>query len=199
MLIVSASSLYHAFYQQPPDQQEKVKNKVYMLPGLSLNCRAINPKKVLQNLLETDLKGKTDIVIWHDVINNSLSKHKSNRNKPPKVPELLKVLEALKDKVSALVYCHRYHTPDIFDILSQQSIPVLNIVRDFTSDRKQKDPEYLHQLKVIHQSADIEWKHLNIVLRHESELQTITDKTRPKRPGKRARKALKSAAAPQPA
>ena len=106
MLIVSASSLYRAFYQQPPDQQEKVKNKVYILPGLSLNCRAVNPKKVLENLLETYLKGKTDIVIWHDVINNSLSKHKFNRKQPLSVPELLKVLEALKDKISALVYCH---------------------------------------------------------------------------------------------
>ena len=199
MLIVSASSLYHAFYQQPPEQQEKSKHKLYMLPGLSLNCRAKNQKKVLQNLLETDLKGQSEIVIWHDVINNSLSKHKSNRKKPLKVPELLKVLEDLQDKVSALVYCHRYRTPDIFDILSQQSIPVLSIVRDFTSDRKQKDPEYLHQLKVIHQSADIELKHLDIVLRHESDLQKITEKTRPKRPGKRARKALKNAAAPQPA
>ena len=90
------------------------------------------------------------------------------------------------------MYCQRNRTPDIFLQLKETNILVLNIEKDFTSLRKQKDPEYLQNLKALHQSPDLELKHLNLILKHENDLHQITARSHPKRPSKRARKAIKT-------
>ena len=92
----------------------------------------------------------------------------------------------------ALVYCQRNRTPDIFLQLKETNILVLHIEKDFISLRKQKDLDYLQNLKALHQSSDIELKHLNLVLKNENDLSQITARSRPKRPSKRARKAIKN-------
>ena len=128
-------------------------------------------------------------MIWHDVLNNSLSKHKSNNFRALSVSQLLDILRSLENKLRALVYCHRIRTPDISDILKTQSIPVFRIETDFFSTRKQNDPKILNELKAIHQRPEFELKYLDIILRKETDLAQITAKTRPERPSKRARKA----------
>ena len=114
------------------------------------------------------------------------------------MPELIEVLKSLQDKLSALVYCHRYRTPDIFEQLktleSDLNIKVFNIVKDFISPKKQKDPALLKNFKALHQSPELELKNLDFLLCKENELSSITAKSRPKRPSKRARKAIRRAA-----
>ena len=90
------------------------------------------------------------------------------------------------------MYCQRNRTPDIFVQLKETNILVLNIEKDFISLRKQKDHDYLQNLKALHQSPDLELKHLNLVLKYEDDLSQITARSRPKRPSKRARKAIKN-------
>ena len=90
------------------------------------------------------------------------------------------------------MYCQRNRTPDIFLQLKETNNLVLNIEKDFTSLRQQKDPEYLQNLKALHQNPDLELKHLNLILKHENDLYQITARSRPKRPSKRARKAIKT-------
>ena len=55
----------------------------------------------------------------------------------------------------------------------------------------------MNELKAIHQRLEFERKYLDIILRKENDLAQITAKVRPKRPNKRARKALKNAASNQ--
>ena len=153
----------------------------------------------MQNLLSKDLAEKTNIIIWHDVLNNSISKHESNNYRALTVPQLLDILKSFENKLRALVYCHRFRTlnilPNLKEIEKSTNNKVFSIVDDFISTRKQKDPDFLKKLKALHQSPEIEIKHIDFILRKESELDAITDRSRPKRPSKRARKAIKSAAA----
>ena len=72
--ILAASSVHHAIDALNPEQQSKYKDKVHAIPGLSLNPYAKNPRKIVQNLLSKDLKDKTEIVVWHHVLNNSICK-----------------------------------------------------------------------------------------------------------------------------
>ena len=199
VFILAASSLHHALETLSPEQKDRFKDKTYTIPGLSLNPNTKNPKKVVQNLLSKDLKDKKDIVIWHDVLNNSISKHDSNNFRALSVFDLIETLKNLQDKLCALVYCQRNRTPYIFDELkvlqTDHNIKVFSIVKDFISVKKQKDPEILKQFKALHQSPELELKNLVFVLRKENHLSTITDKSRPKRPSKRARNAAKRAAA----
>ena len=199
VFIVAASSVDHALDTLNPENRKTYNEKIFSIPGLSLNPNTKNPKKLVQNLLSKDLSDKTDIVIWHDVLNNSISKHESNNFRPLTVPQLVEILKSIENKLRALVYCHRFRTPNICENLKElensTNIKVFSIVEDFISTKKQKDPDFLKKLKALHQSPEIEIKHIDFILRKESELDAITDKSRPKRPSKRARKAIKNAAA----
>ena len=198
VFILAASSLHHAFETLTLEEKPRYKDKIYTIPGLSLNPHTENPRKIVQNLLAKDLKEKKDIVIWHDVLNNSISRHDSNNFQALTVPQLIDELKGLQNKISALVYCQRFRTPYIFDALhvlkTDQNIEVFSIVKDFISSKKQKDPELLKQYKALHQSPELELKSLDFILRKDSQLSAITDKSRPKRPSKRARNAIKKAA-----
>ena len=190
--ILAASSLHHAIETVDSEQQKAINEKVYSIPGLSLNIHAKNPQKIVQNLIEKDFKDEKELIIWHDVINNSICKHKSNFYCALSVIDLVNVLKSYQHRIRALVYCQRNRTPDIFLQLKETNILVLNIEKDFISLRKQKDLDYLQNLKALHQSPDLELKHLNLVLKYEDDLSQITARSRPKRPSKRARKAIKN-------
>ena len=199
VFILAASSLHHALETLPPEKRDQYKEKIFSIPGLSLNPHTKNPRKIVQNLLSKDLKDKTNIVIWHDVLNNSISRHHSNNFCALSVSELIEILKHIQKKLSALVYCHRFRTPEIFESLktleTDLDIKVFDIVKDFISLKKQKDADLLKKFKALHQSPELELKNLYFLLRNENELSSITDKSRPKRPSKRARNAAKRAAA----
>ena len=197
VFILAASSLNHALETLNPEEKTRYNDKVFSLPGLSLNKNTKNPRKIVQNLLSKDLKEKNNVVIWHDVLNNSISRHDSNNFQALTVPQLIDELKAVQDKLSALVYCQRHRTPNIFEDLNvlktDHNIEVFSIVEDFISSKKQKNPELLKKYKALHQSPELELKSLDFILRKENQLSTITDKSRPKRPSKRARNAAKRA------
>ena len=200
--ILAASSVDHALDTLNPESRKTYSEKIFSIPGLSLNVNTKNPKKIVQNLLSKDLSEKTDIVIWHDVLNNSISKHESNNFRPLTVSQLVDILKSFENKLRALVYCHRFRTSNILlnlkEIEKTTNIKVFSIVDDFISTKKQKDPVFLKKLKALHQSPEVELKHFDFLLRKENELNSITDKSRPKRPSKRARKAIQKAAAAAP-
>ena len=197
VFIIAASSLHHALETFSPEEKDRYKEKIFSIPGLSLNPHTKNPQKIVQNLLSKDLNDKNNILIWHDVINNSISRHASNNFNALSAHDLIEVLKILQDKLSSLVYCHRFRTPYIFDALNvletDYNIKVFNVVKDFISSKKQKDPELLKKFKALHQSPELELKNLELLLRKENELSSIKDKSRPKRPSKRARNASKKA------
>ena len=197
VFILAASSLHHALDTLACNERERYKDKIFSIPGLSLNPYTKNPRKIVQNLVSKDLKDKKNLVIWHDVLNNSISSHDSNNFHALSVSELIEILKGLQDKLSALVYCHRYRSPYILDALNvletDHNIKVFNVVKDFISSKKQKDPDLLKKFKALHQSPELELKNLDFLLRKESDLATIKDKSRPKRPSKRARNAIKKA------
>ena len=158
VFIKAASSLHHALETLTPEEKIRYKEKIYSIPGLSLNPHTKNPKKIVQNLLSKDLKDKNNVVIWHDVINNSISRLNSNNFNSLYVPDLIDVLRSLQDKISSLVYCHRSRTPYIFDALNvletDHNIKVFNVVRDFISSKKQQNPELLKKFKALQLSLN---------------------------------------------
>ena len=63
VFILAASSLHHALETLTREEKEQFNNKIYSIPGLSLNPKTKNLKKVVQNLLSKDLAEKNDIVL----------------------------------------------------------------------------------------------------------------------------------------
>ena len=147
VFIVAASSVHHALDTLNPVNGKIYNEKIFSIPGLSLNTNTKNPQKLVQNLLSKDLAEKSDIIIWHDVLNNIISKHESNNYRALTVPQLIAILKSIENKLRALVYCHRFRTPNILQTLKEiensTNIKVFSIVEDFISMKKQKDPDFL--------------------------------------------------------
>ena len=86
--------MHHALQTLTPEEKEQYKDKTYTIPGLSLNPNTKNPRKIVQNLLSKDMKDEKDIVFWHDVLNNSISRHGSNNFRALSVSELIENLKS---------------------------------------------------------------------------------------------------------
>ena len=69
---------------------------------------------------------------------------------------------------------------------------MFSIVKDSISVRRQNNPEHLHQLKALRQSPEIDLKNIDIIWRKQSDLSSITAKSRPEWTSKRARNAQKT-------
>ena len=82
MFIIGARSLNKTLKCIPYRSKSKrqLVGKTYSIGGLSFIRTGKNPLKILQNFLigREVLAKKFKIVIWHDVINLTISKHKSN-------------------------------------------------------------------------------------------------------------------------
>ena len=74
--------------------------------------------------MDGSLSKKRNRVIWHDLINNTLSEHPVKQI-PAETPQsLVGTLRSIKHKVSAIVYCQRLATLDVYLELKTSGIPV---------------------------------------------------------------------------
>ena len=150
VLIIGASSLNHALRKLSAPSQKRVKETCFTKPGLRFNFNARDSQKTIQYYLHHFLSNRKDLVIWHDAINNSISKHRSNNNRSLSTDQLKSLLLRYKENVTATVYCRRNGTDNIEKELEKTAILVLNIVEDFISKRKAKD-QRLETFKELHQ------------------------------------------------
>ena len=186
---------------QTPHQVQKengLLGHVYGLSSLSLNPNVINAGLNLQNLLtKNPLRKHKNLIIWHDVLNNSITPHTSNRKTPLSVDELKKVLNKHQKRITAIVVNQRIGAPDLFETLCELGIAtVISVTRHLISYNKKKSPYYIHQLKQIHPSTHIELNLINTVLRHQDNLPKLTLKYRSqtrKRSGKKPSYQIKRA------
>ena len=155
------------------------------LPGLHLiRSSAKFPHKTLQHQLRLALRFQSrtttqpcrpKIIIWHDVINNSLTPHSSNFKHPLSPKALLQELRALPCDIAAIIYCQRTGSPDIFQLL-RQSFLVISPVRHLLSHRKQHNADLVRQYSVLHLPIHLELKIYFLLSQHIRQLQTLTRK-----------------------
>ena len=170
-------------------RRSTLKEKVYRIPSLSLNTITKNSKEVVQKLLNSETKHKNNVILWHDTLNISVSRHKNKGTRFLSVSECLAILKQLENRLRALVYCKPDWTPNIVEELKRQSITVWHVKKDFVFSRKQNDQEFMKQFRVVQQSPEFELQHLHILLRNDCDTQHICSK----HPSKRAQKAWKNA------
>ena len=195
IFILAASSLHHAIKTLPQALQDHCKKRIYALPGLSFNPNAVKVRKTAQFQLSLFFRDKKRLVIWHDVVNNSLSRHRSNNNKPLTPSQLIAVHEEYQERNEAIVYCPREETPDIYDQLKRSTLFTIHIVKDVVSKRKQKDPSLLKEYRALHQKPALELETLTIVLAHKNNFRSLITRSRLKKLSKRRRKMLRTSQA----
>ena len=142
--------------------------------------------------MDNVFRHKSDIIIWQDAINNSLTSHRTNNYREFALPELVTVLEHYQDRLKAIVYCPRKGAPNIFGFLKQTSIVTLHVITDLVSKRKQKDQNLIKEYYQLHQKHHLELKSLTLVLTHQNSLRCLLKKTRHSKLNKRRRRAKKN-------
>ena len=133
---IEANSLRRAVDKAPTTLQKVIQGKVFAVPGLSLRPTAKNPQKQLQHLLKTSLQNRSNIVIWDDLLNNSLSLHKNNGNQRSTPETLLEILVLFRKQVTGLVYNQRIRTPFIQKYVVTAKFLTINPRQHFLSNCK---------------------------------------------------------------
>ena len=183
MFIFGASSLAAAVKTLPGGTLQR-RRHLTVLPGLHLiQSSAKFPHKTLQYQLRLVQRLQSNntqhcrpkIIIWHDVINNSLTPHSSNFNNPLSPTALIKELCDLPCDIAAIVYCQRTGSPDVCQLL-QQSFLVLHPVKNLLSHRKQHNPDLVLQYSVLHLAIHLELKIYFLLSHHLHQLTTLTRK-----------------------
>ena len=153
MLIFGASSLAAAVNTLPGGVLQR-RRHLAALRGLYLIQSSANFRhKTLQHQLRLALRlrsqtnkhqSRNKIIIWQDVINNSVTPHSSNFNNLLSPTAFIQELRALPCDIAAIVHCQRTGSPDVFQLL-RQSFLVISPVRHLLSHRKQ------HNLALVRQ------------------------------------------------
>ena len=120
------------------------------------------------------------MVVWHDVVNNTISSHKTNNYRPAGVEELTNYLKSKKQQILAIVYCRREGTPELFSQLLDTGVLINPATKWLLSKSKQNDPEQLKDKLKLHQSAKMELKSLRLLVAHRERLSELIGNIRGK-------------------
>ena len=179
MYLVGASSLNNLLNSRNYSTKSSILKKSFTIPGLSLTPWAKDKNKILQNLLDRGaLSKKRNLVVWHDIINNTISPHRSNYYQPYPSTDLCKVLSFYRQSIKAVLYCKRRGAPNILEQLKATGLIIIDIEKRIISKRNQKNLGLLKDLQSIHPSVSLEGRILDIVASHSKNLQKLSQKKR---------------------
>ena len=170
---VGASSLHKTLYSWDYRAKAPYIQKSFTLPGLSFNPHARNQLKVLQNLLVRGcLEKRRKLIIWNDVISNSLSAHKSNNYEPCSIEFLCQILKIFKDNIAAVLYCKRFGLRNVYKQLSETGITIIDVRKRLISKLKQKNPKYVQKLGLVHPPTSLETRLVKTIVSRLRKLHT---------------------------
>ena len=168
MRVIAASSPSSALRTLSFKAQQRLKRKGLVLTTIhGLNCHEETPTRPKSDVFCLKKFKEEEVVIWHDARNNSLSSHQHNHEGPHSGKELVKQLKPFSRRIRSKIYCQRDGTPKIYQDLKTTNLPVVSIIRDVISKRKEKNNQELKKYRPLHQSTTTELKAFFIVLRHK--------------------------------
>ena len=127
-------------------------------------------------LCRAPLAEKRQVVVWHDIINNSFNSHRTNNYRACIAEELTEILKTLTI-ISAIVCCQRNGTPDIKNQLIRSGILVIPITKCLISKRKRRT-ELVNEYQALHEDVQLELKSLRIVFEHQDKMPAVLSKLR---------------------
>ena len=95
LFIVGASSLSRTISKLRDPQYTRHLNTSIAEPGLS--SKAVKQRKTVQFKLNFEYPQVSEVIIWHNAINNSLKHHHNNNHIPLTASELIEELYAIEN------------------------------------------------------------------------------------------------------
>ena len=126
----------------------------FAFPGLSFNPWSRKSLKKLQYLLQKGtLSKKFNIVIWHDIINITFTKHPSNNNRACRIDKLLSLIKQFKLRLAAIVYTARSSAPKTLEQLKNSQVVTTDIRNRLLSTQKRRDISIVEDIRRVHPPA----------------------------------------------
>ena len=179
-------------------ERQNLSQRLYCIRGLSfksanLELRKEEFKDLNYLLTRGKLKTANDIVLWHDIVSNSINSHKCNRNTHCHIDEFQVILNGFGSRISDVAYARRCGALNYFKQLKNKKYWVNN-EKIFLSDRKQKCADTVSELRKVHPCVKLEFHLFDILNRHQKISNNSYSKRRNKtnNTGSRQRKAKKS-------
>ena len=190
VFILGASNIDRTLRNLDVHTRRRLRLDVLGVPSFSFNGNNSKPEKTVQyQLNKLPVSRREDIVIWHDVINNSLSAHKSNGNRPLTVQQLLNEIILIRHRIVAIVYVQRDGTPSVFRrLLAETGLLVLHIIDDIYSTQQRKRGLDLKVYRLVHPGFSVEWKTVTLVRWYSCNLRRLIAR---QRPSNKTRKSLR--------
>ena len=163
MYIIGASNIARAS-KYSPQLNKRVQYRITGIPSLSLNHNS--PKNLnLQFYLERKPLKRTDIVIWHDILSNSLTPHHSN-NKPLTIDELIQALITIKHRVKGVGESRSKERDRKSELVLSSTYQI------FEWDRNNSDRSFYNVVRYVHiplvnagaKRSDVSYGHASMLL-----------------------------------
>ena len=167
VVIIGASLLHLALedWGASVGGNEELQEDVIHYKGVTFHPKS-KANKIVQNILRDEINRNESVIIWHDVINISISEHPFNPRTPLTANQLvseIKPLINLHPRIEGIVYCQRDGSPYILEDLKKLPIPVVQVTTDIISNSKQQDKDLLEGYRELHQETALEIKTLAII------------------------------------
>ena len=173
--ILGESSLHHAIEAWKRCKRRHLFDlNIIAIPGLHLNRQSRAQHKLVQ-VIQNEVSADECFILWHDAINNSIGKH-------PVDPRPHCPLKNWYQNAKTLKVCAASSTvsgwvpKNIYSYLAVTGIPVLNLLKDLFSTRKQKDQKLLAKYQEFHQDYRLEIKSLTFLRSYGGDIRLIRNK-----------------------
>ena len=174
VFIIGASSLRAGIESTSGNQRKELSRKPFYVRRLSLKPNSISQILNLGFLLRRGkLKFKTNIVLWHDVISNTITEHRLNYNRAETVDSLIATLRKFSHRIPAIIYCQREGSSYIFEELVSNGILVIPAAKKLISKRNQKDRWHQEYLGEVHLAKSVERRFIHTILKGSGNLKYI--------------------------
>ena len=154
--IIAANSLNRAIQSLSYSTRQRYRQHVLAFPELSVNPRAVDKAKTVQYHLKRSFREVREVLLWQDVVNNSISPHRSNKFKHLTPLKLIGILKGMSCRLK-FSYCTQEGAEDIFETLNKSGVSTLQVVIDLLSR--------VQRFRVVHRKASSELKISAIVNR----------------------------------
>ena len=102
--IIAASFLYNSIEELQISLRKQLREFLHAGPALSLNPESVNKSKDVYYYLKSEELKNTIIILWHDLINNTITPHKSNNYQLQSVNQLVASLRSLTNLCSIVCW-----------------------------------------------------------------------------------------------
>ena len=150
VLVLGASSLHRALKTLPYKKRKNLLIRTRSISGLSFNPNNSNNTKLQWLRRHGCLRNERQIIIWHDIINNSLTTHRKNSNTKCSPEQLVNIVREFEPQIVGILYCRRVGTPFIFSTLRKLDILVVDVLKKFISKKLQHNLDFVLDLSQEH-------------------------------------------------